>query len=157
MHRIEPGSSSCSCPLMGHCDKPGTGGERINKVDRLTWPGQRYFPYEILIFLCPEPIGFEPAQHVGEHCRRIGRRGPLPSPADVRRGRGEVVQMADDCWIVVGSRPIARTDALGQRAQLVGCSLDWIHARESGDLGRLPLRHGDERADLCATGGSAGA
>ncbi len=143
---------------MGHCDKPGTGGERINKVGGLTWPGERYFPYEILIFLCPEPIGFEPAQHVGEHCcRGIGRRGPLPSPADVRRGRGEVVQMADDCWIVVGSRPIARTDALGQRAQLVGCSLDWIHARESGDLGRLPLRHGDERADLCATGGSAGA
>src|SRR5712671_7073266 len=102
MHRIEPGSSSCSCPLMGHCDKPGTGGERINKVGGLTWPGERYIPYEILIFLCPEPIGFEPAQHVGEHCRRIGRRGPLPSPADVRRGRGEVVQMADDCWIVVG-------------------------------------------------------
>src|SRR6266446_1044360 len=102
MHRIEPGSSSCSCPLMGHCDKPGTGGERINKVGGLTWPDERYFPYEILIFLCPEPIGFEPAQHVG-------------------------------------------------------CSLDWIHARESGDLGRLPLRHGDERADLCATGGSAGA
>jgi hypothetical protein len=52
---------------MGHCDKPGTGGERINKVDRLTWPGQRYFPYEILIFLCPEPIGFEPAQRTGRN------------------------------------------------------------------------------------------
>jgi hypothetical protein len=72
--------------LMGQCDKPGTGGER-------TWPGERYFLYEILIFLCPERIGFE---H-GAACRRTlppdrqarptalpGRRPPQP-----RRGRAD--------------------------------------------------------------------
>jgi hypothetical protein len=51
-------------PSMGHCDKPGTGGERINKVDRLTWPGERYFPYEILIFRSARASNI--AQHVGE-------------------------------------------------------------------------------------------
>jgi hypothetical protein len=49
---------------MGHCDKPGTGGERINKVDRLTGPGERYFPYEILIFRSAPASNT--AQHVGE-------------------------------------------------------------------------------------------
>jgi hypothetical protein len=100
----------------------------MGKIDRLTRPGERYRPHEILILPYPKRIGFQPAHHVGEHRRRIGRRRPLPSPADVRRRcgqhelgktgrrsdvpleRGEIVQVTHDRRIVFGSRAIARAD-----------------------------------------------
>jgi len=82
-----PRSSSCSYPLIRYCDEPSTSAERIGKIDRLTRPGERHLPHKILIFPCPERIGFKPPQHLAEHRGRIaGRRAP--SPADIGRGRG---------------------------------------------------------------------
>jgi hypothetical protein len=44
--------------------------------------------------------------------------------------RSQVMQVTDDRWIVARPGPIARADAPGGRAQLVGRRLDWIQAGE---------------------------
>src|ERR1700722_19883959 len=114
---------------------------------------KRYCLDETLVLFSPERVVFDLFQHAGEQSSGFGGGNGVPSPAPVgcqcrkheprefRRRRctgpegGEVVQMANDGWIVAIATTPARVHAPRERAQLVGRRFDRIDAAEGQNLG----------------------
>ena len=131
--------------------------KRGAECDDFIGPGKRHVADKLIVFRRPFLIGAQVFDHRRKTLDGICR-GLAPSPVGIRRRgitqhsderrrcdhtlfeRGQLVQVTNNRWVIIGRSAPPHADAPGERAQFIGGRFDGIDTGKRMNLGPLPLR-----------------